>query len=50
MEENRLKAYHELQIEMAILCPDLSSLILYEYIYYIKSTKKFVNRWDEVPE
>lgn len=51
MEENRLKAYHEFaKMRWPSFGPDLSSLTFDEYIYYIKSSEKTVNRWDEVPE
>ena len=51
MEKNRLKAYHEFaKMRWPSFGPDLSSLTFDEYIYYIKSSEKTVNRWDEVPE
>ena len=51
MEEIRLKAYHEFaKMKWPTFGPDLGSLTFDDYIYYIKSSEKTVNRWDQVPE
>ena len=51
MLDIRLKAYHEFaKMKWPIFGPDLSSVTFDEYIYYIKSSKKTENSWDDVPE
>jgi len=50
MREIRLKAYHEFaKMKWPNFGPDLSSVNFDEYIYYIKSSKKVENSWDNVP-
>lgn len=51
MREFRLKAYDAfLKLENPKWGPDLSGIDFNEYTYYIKSSKKTENSWDEVPE
>ena len=51
MREFRLKAYDAfLELQNPKWGPDLSGIDFDEYIYYIKSSKKTENNWDEVPE
>ena len=51
MIELRLKAYESfLKINNPTWGPDLSGIDFDEYTYYIKSTQKTENNWDEVPE
>ena len=51
MLDIRLKAYHAfLEIENPKWGPDLSGIDFQEYTYYIKSSKKAEDSWDEVPE
>lgn len=47
----RLKAYHEFaKMKWPTFGPDLSSINFDEYIYYIKSSQKVENSWDNVPQ
>ena len=51
MIDLRLKAYESfLNIDNPTWGPDLSGIDFDEYVYYIKSTQKTENNWDEVPE
>ena len=51
MREFRLKAYDAfLRIENPSWGPDLSGIDFDEYTYYIKSSEKTENSWEEVPE
>ena len=51
MIDLRLKAYDSfLNIDNPTWGPDLSGIDFDEYVYYIKSTEKTENSWDEVPE
>ena len=51
MIDLRLKAYESfLKINNPTWGPDLSGIDFDEYTYYIKSTQKTENNWDEVPE
>lgn len=51
MIDLRLKAYDSfLNINNPTWGPDLSGIDFDEYVYYIKSTEKTENSWDEVPE
>ena len=51
MIDLRLKAYESfLNINNPTWGPDLSGIDFDEYVYYIKSTQKTENNWDEVPE
>ena len=51
MIDLRLKAYDSfLNINNPTWGPDLSGIDFDEYVYYIKSTQKTENSWDEVPE
>ena len=51
MIDLRLKAYDSfLKIDNPTWGPDLSGIDFDEYVYYIKSTEKTENSWDEVPE
>lgn len=51
MLDIRLKAYHEFaKMKWPKFGPNLSSVNFDEYIYYIKSSKKTENSWDDVPE
>ena len=51
MLEFRLKAYDAfLKLNNPSWGPDLSSIDFNEYTYYIKSSEKTENSWDEVPE
>lgn len=51
MKDLRLKAYESfLKINNPNWGPDLSGIDFDEYTYYIKSTEKTENNWDEVPE
>lgn len=51
MLEYRLKAYDAfMAMPMPLWGPDLSSLNFDDYIYYIQSSAKTENNWDEVPE
>ncbi len=51
MIDLRLKAYDSfLNIDNPTWGPDLSGIDFDEYVYYIKSTQKTENSWDEVPE
>ena len=51
MIDLRLKAYDSfLKIDNPTWGPDLSGIDFNEYVYYIKSTEKTENSWDEVPE
>ena len=51
MREFRLKAYDAfLKLNNPKWGPDLSGIDFNEYTYYIKSSKKTENSWDEVPE
>ena len=50
MLEFRLKAYEKfLELDNPSWGPDLSSVTFDEYTYYIKSTEKTENDWDNVP-
>lgn len=47
----RLKAYHEFaKMKWPTFGPDLSSINFDEYIYYIKSSQRVENSWDNVPQ
>ena len=51
MTDLRLKSYDSfLNIDNPTWGPDLSGIDFDEYVYYIKSTEKTENSWDEVPE
>ena len=47
----RLKAYHEFaKMKWPTFGPSLDAVNFDEYIYYIKSSKKTANDWDDVPK
>jgi len=51
MREFRLKAYNAfLKLDNPKWGPDLSGIDFNEYTYYIKSSEKAENSWDDVPE
>ncbi len=51
MLDIRLKAYEYFEkMEFPTFGPDLSSLTFDDYIYYIKSTEKTNDSWDDVPD
>ena len=51
MLEFRLKAYQNfLSIDNPKWGPDLSGINFNDYTYYIKSSERVENNWDEVPE
>ena len=50
MLDIRLKAYHQfMKKNWPTFGPDVKFLTFDDYIYYIKSSKKTANDWDEVP-
>ena len=51
MREFRLKSYDAfVELQNPTWGPDLSSIDFNEYTYYIKSTEKTENNWEDVPE
>jgi len=51
MLEIRLKAYHHfMKTPNPTFGPDLSAIDYDDYIYYIKSTERSENNWDDVPQ